>query len=55
MILNNEIASLQSELEKIEQKNLRYFSHIGIYFFLSINKQIIHQKMLQLRCRKLLE
>jgi hypothetical protein len=30
MILNNEIAALQSKLEKIEQSNLRYFSHIGL-------------------------
>lgn len=29
MILNNEIANLQSNLEKMEQNNLRYFSAIG--------------------------
>lgn len=29
MILNNEIANLQSNLEKIEQNNIRYFSAIG--------------------------
>lgn len=39
MILNNEIAALQSKLEKIEQSNLRYFSHIG-----SLTRQLLAQR-----------